>query len=95
MRTGIRMKRRISLWALIGSAVASFWVLYVIATAPNPSLMHWSVLAITAPASLLGRTMPLAYYTFILLNGCFYALIGLATELLRKGSHLHDHPTHN
>jgi len=91
------MKRRISLWALIGSSVASFWVLYVIATAPNPSLMHWSVLAITAPASLLGRTMPLAakYYTFILLNGGFYALIGLATELLRKGSHLHDHPTHH
>ena len=89
------MKRRISLWALLGSSVASFWVLYVIATAPNPSLMHSSVLAITAPASLLGRTMPLAYYTFILLNGCFYALIGLAAELLRKGSHLHDHPTHN
>ena len=89
------MKRRIFLWALLGSSVASFWVLYVIATAPNPSLTHSSVLAITAPASLLGRSMPLAYYTFILLNGCVYALIGLATELLRKGSHLHDHPTHN
>jgi hypothetical protein len=89
------MKRRIFLWALLGSTVASFWVLYTIATAPNPHLMHWSVPAITAPASLLGRTMPMAYYTFILLNGCIYALIGLATELLRKGSHLHDHPTHN
>ena len=89
------MKRRISLWALLGSSVASFWVLYVVATAPNSSLTHSSVLVITAPASLLGRTMPQAYYTFILLNGCFYALIGLATELLRKGSHLHDHPTHN
>jgi hypothetical protein len=89
------MKRRIFLWALLGSSVASFWVLYVVATAPNSSLTHSSVLAITAPASLLGRTMPRAYYTFILLNGCFYALIGLATELLRRGSHLHDHPTHN
>jgi hypothetical protein len=88
------MKRRIALWALIGSAVASFWVLYVIATWPHSSLTYSSVLAITAPASLLGRTMPQAYYTFILLNGCFYALIGLTTELLRKGSHLHDHPTH-
>ena len=89
------MKRRIFLWALLGSSVASFWVLYVFTTAPNSSLTHSSVLAITAPASLLGRTMPLAYYTFILLNGCFYALIGLATELLRKGSHLYDHPSHN
>ena len=89
------MKRRISLWALIGSALASFWVLYGIATAPNPSLTHWSIITITAPASLLGRSMPLAYYTFILLNGCFYGLIGLATELLRKGKHLHGHPVHN
>jgi hypothetical protein len=93
------MKRRISLWALLGSSVASFWVLYVLATAPSSSLMRSSTLAITlaitAPASLLGRSMPQAYYTFILLNGCFYALIGLATELLRKGSHLHGHPTHN
>jgi hypothetical protein len=89
------MKRRISLWALLGSSVASFWVLYVVATAPNSSLTHSSILTITAPASLLGRSMPQTYYTFILLNGCFYALIGLATELLRKGSHLHDHPTHN
>jgi hypothetical protein len=89
------MNRRISLWALLGSSVASLWVLYVFATAPNSSLIHSSVLAITAPASLLGRSMPQAWYTFILLNGCFYALIGLATELLRKGNHLHDHPTHN
>ena len=65
------------------------------ATAPNPNLMHSSVLAIPAPASLLGRTMPQADYTFILLNGCFYALIGLATELLRKAGHLHVHPSHN
>jgi hypothetical protein len=89
------MKRRIFLRALLGSSVASFWVLYVIATAPNSSLTHSSVLAITAPACLLGRTMPQAYDTFILLNGCFYALIDLATELLRKGIHLHVHPTHN
>jgi hypothetical protein len=89
------MKRRISLWALIGSAAASFWVFYGLATAPNPSLIHSSVLAITAPASLLSRTMPLAYYTFILLNGCFYALIGLTAELLLQPSHIHDHPTHN
>jgi hypothetical protein len=89
------MKRRISLWALIGSAVASFWVLYGLATAPNPSLMQSSALAITAPASFLGRTMPLAYYTFILLNGCFYALLGLTAELLLQPSHIHDRPTHN
>jgi len=88
------MKRRIFLWALLGSSVACFWFFYVIATAPNPGLMHSSILAITAPASLLGRIMPQAYYTFILLNGCFYALIGLATELLLPRSHIHDHPTH-
>jgi hypothetical protein len=42
-----------------------------------------SIVAITAPASLVGRTMPLAYYWFILLNGVAYALFGLVIELFR------------
>jgi hypothetical protein len=77
------MKRRISLWALLGAVVASFWVLFSIATAPNPGMTHWTVIAITAPASLLGQSMPLTYYAFILLNASCYALFGLATEALR------------
>jgi len=47
------------------------------------SLGHSSIVAITAPASLLGRAMPLKYYWFILINGAAYALLGLATELFR------------
>ena len=77
------MKRRIALWALLGAAVATFWVLFSIATTPNPSMTHWTVIAITAPASLLGHFIPLTYYAFILLNAAFYALFGLATETLR------------
>jgi cytochrome c biogenesis protein CcdA len=42
-----------------------------------------SILAITAPASLLGRAMPLKYYWFILLNGVAYVLFGLLVELFR------------
>jgi hypothetical protein len=78
------MKRRIGLWALIGFAVASCWVLYSAATAPNPHLARWTVVAVTAPASLIGRSVPLAYYWFILLNAGIYALVGLATEPLRR-----------
>jgi hypothetical protein len=78
------VKRRIGLWALIGLGVAFFWFIYATITAPNPALGRSIIVAITAPASLLGRTMPLAYYWFILLNAAVYALFGLATELLRR-----------
>ncbi len=78
------MKRRIGLWALAGFAVACFWVVFGMATWPNYNLGRWTVVAITAPAMLLGRTIALAYYWFILLNAAAYALFGLATELLRR-----------
>jgi hypothetical protein len=78
------MKRRISLWAFIGFAVAFVWFVVGLFTWPNYNLGRSAIVAITAPASLIGRIMPLAYYWFILLNAAIYALIGLATELLRR-----------
>ncbi|HEU4416810.1 MAG TPA: hypothetical protein VFT65_18615 [Candidatus Angelobacter sp.] len=78
------MKRRIGLWALIGLAVAFFWFAFGLFTWPNYNLGRSTIVAITAPASLIGRSMPLAYCWFILLNAGMYALIGLATELLRR-----------
>lgn len=78
------MKRRIGLWALIGLAVAFFWFVFGLFTWPNYNLGRSTIVAITAPASLIGRSMPLAYYWFILLNAGMYALIGLAPELLRR-----------
>jgi len=79
------MKRRIGLWAIIGFAVAFFWFIYSTVTAPNPALGRSAIVAITAPASLVGRSMPLAYYWFILLNAAIYALFGLTVELFRRG----------
>jgi hypothetical protein len=78
------MTKRIIWWALAGFTVACCWFIYSTATAPNPYLARWTIVAITAPASLIGRTMPLAYYWFILLNAVIYAFVGLATELLRR-----------
>jgi hypothetical protein len=78
------MTRRVSLWALAGFVVACCWFIYSTATAPNPNLARWTIVAITAPASLIGRTMPLAYYWFILLNAAIYALVGLVIEMLRR-----------
>ena len=78
------MARRIGLWALLGLAVAGCWLVYGIATAPNLNLGRSTLVAITAPASLLGRIIPLAYYWFILLNAAAYALCGLATEVSRR-----------
>jgi hypothetical protein len=76
------MFRRICLWAIAGFVLACFRVIYSFATMPNPNLARWPVVAMTAPASLVGRSMPLAYYWFILLNAAMYALVGVAIEPL-------------
>lgn len=76
------MVRRIALWTLAGFVVACCWFVYSWVTMPNPNLARWAVVAITAPASLVGRSMPLAYYWFILLNAAIYAAVGLAAELI-------------
>lgn len=78
------MKRRICLWAFVGFAVAVVWFVVGLFTWPNYNLGRSLFVAITAPASLIGRSMPLAYYWFILLNASIYALVGLTTELLRR-----------
>jgi len=80
----ISMTRKICLWAFVGFAVAFFWFVVGLFTWPNYNLGRSIIVAITAPASLIGRTMPLAFYWFILLNAAIYALVGLAAELLRR-----------
>ena len=79
------MKRRLGLWILVGLAVACCWFLVSLMLPPHYmyTVGRSSILAITAPASLLGRAMPLKYYWFILLNGVAYALFGLLIELFR------------
>jgi hypothetical protein len=61
-----------------------FWFVIGLYTWPNYNLGRWTIVAVTAPASLIGRSMPLAYYWFIVLNAVIYGLIGLATELFRR-----------
>lgn len=81
------MTRRIGLWMLIGLAVACSWALVAALTGPSHNPGHWTIAAITAPASLLGRRMPLGIGSFILLNGGLYAMVGLAIEPLRRLHH--------
>lgn len=78
------MKRKIGLWALSGFVVAVGWFIIGLITWPNYNLGRSTLVAITAPAALLGRAMPLAFYWFILLNAAIYALVGFVTELLRR-----------
>ena len=80
------MKRRLGLWALLGLAIAGCWFLVSLMLPPQYmySLGHSSLVAITAPASLLGRAMPLKFYWFILLNGVAYAMLGLTAELFLR-----------
>ena len=78
------MKRRIGIWALCGFAVASTWVVAGFLVGPSYNFSRWTIVAITAPASLLGRNMPMTFYTFILLNAVIYAIAGLGAEVFRK-----------
>jgi len=75
--------KRIGVWVLCGFIVASIWVLYSLVAPRGQNFGHWTVAAITAPASLLGRSAPLKYYSFVLLNAAICGLFGLAAELLR------------
>lgn len=78
------MTRRISLWTLVGLVVAACWVA-IVAFIPhtyNPGLF-WIAASVSAPASLLGRKMPLGALWFIILNGGTYAVVGALIELLR------------
>ena len=77
------MKRRIGLWMLGGVVVACVWVVLAALTGPNHNFGRRTIAAITAPASLLGLMVPLAYYWFILLNAAIYALVGLVVEASR------------
>ena len=77
------MRRRIGLWALSGAVIASCWVLYTLVRWPNLGAAYATAVKITAPASLIGRSVPLAYYWFILLNAAVYALLGVLLEPIR------------
>jgi hypothetical protein len=78
------MGRNIGIWTLIGFIVACGWVGIGIALGPSYNLGHSTLVSITAPASLLGRRVPLTFYWFILLNAATYAVVGLGTEFLRR-----------
>jgi hypothetical protein len=78
------MGRNICMWALIGFIVACGWVGIGIALGPSYNLGHSTLVSIIAPASFLGRRVPLAFYWFILLNAAMYAVVGLGTEFLRR-----------
>jgi hypothetical protein len=78
------MKRRISIWALCGFTVASAWVVAGFLAGPSYNFSRSTIVAITAPASLLGRNMPMTLYMFILLNAVIYAIVGFGAEVFRK-----------
>jgi hypothetical protein len=82
------MNRVVGLWMLVGLAVACCWAVVALLLGPHYNLGHSALVAITAPASLLGRKMPLGVAWFILLNGGMYGLIGIAIEIVRR-SHVH------
>jgi len=78
------MNRTIVIWMLIGVAVACFWVGLGMILGPSYNLGRSNFVAITAPASLIGRQMPIKMLSFVLLNGVVYAAVGLQAASLRR-----------
>ena len=78
------MGRNIGAWALVGFIVACCWVVIGMVVGPSYNLGRSTLVSITAPASFLGRRVPLTFYWFILLNAVVYAVVGLGTEVLRR-----------
>ncbi len=78
------MKLRIALWCVIGIVVACSWVIIGMTLAHSYNFGHWAIVAITAPASLLGRSVAMKYQGFIALNGVMYAMAGIVFEFLRR-----------
>ncbi len=75
-----RMPLRLACWVLAGAAVACFWVLFGMLAVPRPDWGHWTVVAITVPASLFWRHGPVSYYTVMFLNAAIYGVAGLRLE---------------
>ncbi len=75
------MGRRIGLWVLFGMTVACCWVAIGFLAGPAYNPGRSTIAAITAPASLLGRKMPLGMSWFVLLNGGLYGILGVLIEL--------------
>ena len=76
------MVLRVIVWAVVGIGVACGWMYYGITTGAGQNIGAWTVVAITAPATLIGREIPLAYSTIAFINGAIYAVIGLLIETI-------------
>ena len=76
------MNRIVSWSMLIGLLVGACWVVAGMLIGPSYNFGHSTFVAITAPASLLGRRMPLGALWFILLNAGLYAAVGLVVGKL-------------
>jgi hypothetical protein len=83
------MKYRISVWALVGFAVAGCWVLYAF-TRPIPitsaETVVYTLARLTQPVVLVGFYFHfgLYFYWVLLVNAATYALIGLLVETMRQ-----------
>jgi hypothetical protein len=74
--------QRICLWVLVGATVTCFWVLFGMLAHPRPDFGHWTIIAVTMPASLFRQHKPVTYYEVMFLNAAIYGLVGLVLEPL-------------
>ncbi len=79
------MQRRITFWAIAGFGVAFSWMIFLAAAGPLPrNSPLWMLMDLTCPATIVGHSVPLMFYTALALNAATYALAGLIFELVRR-----------
>lgn len=81
------MKFRIGMWASAGFLVAAGWAIYAFVSTP-PALTFgdplMTLVRVTCPIAMLGRSYPIRLEWVLLANTATYALVGLLVEPLRQ-----------
>ena len=71
------MAKYVGFWALAGFLIAGGWAFYALAPGNGVNLGNSTIVAITCPIALLGRSMPISVGWSIVANTFTYALFGI------------------
>lgn len=74
------MTRRLVYWALAGFVVAWGWVMFGARPGFHANFGDWTIVQVTAPASIFGHHTPMTWFQFIVLNAAIYLAVGLGIE---------------
>ena len=81
------MKRRITIWAMVGFLVAGGWAVFAAATFPSTTERLrdlWTFVCITCPIAIAGMHYRFSLYEVLVANAVTYGLVAVVVESVRK-----------